>query len=44
MMIMNKGLHIHFNKGEKVHLDGEGAEQFLGGERIMMVAAWLWEI
>lgn len=23
-----QGLHIHFNKGEKVHLDGEGAEQF----------------
>ncbi len=30
-------LHIHFNKGETVHLDGKKLKSFLDGEKIMMV-------
>ncbi len=30
-------LHIHFNKGETVHLDGKKAEEFFRWRKIMMV-------
>ena len=37
-------LHIHFNKGETVLLDGQKQKNFLDGERIMMVQVLQMEI
>ncbi len=40
----SQNLHIHFQKGTTVHLDGKKAEEFLDGEKITMAQVLQMEI